>query len=85
MLLLSVSYRFGERVQQVIGVGDLIILGVFFFSLGRLGYLPWQTFAAPAAGLIVALIAGIALGGAPAIPLIAAATICLVALVRPAA
>lgn len=38
MLLLSVSCPFEGRVQQVIGIDDLMVLAAIFFALRRLGY-----------------------------------------------
>jgi len=75
LLLLSVSIRFDGRPQQVIGIGDLVVLAALFFALSRLGDRGLGALLAPLAGLAVALVAGVVFGGVAAIPFIAGATL----------
>jgi len=75
LLLLSVSIRFDGRPQQVIGIGDLVVLAALFFALSRLGDRGLGALLAPLAGLAVALVVGVVFGGVAAIPFIAGATL----------
>jgi len=82
LLVLSVSVRLEGSIQQVIGIGDLIILATLFSALGRLGYRGPLALFAPLAGMSVALVVGLISGGVSAIPFIAGTTLCYLALAK---
>lgn len=71
MLLLSISFQMENRIQQIIGIGDLTILAAIFYSLHRLGYRATTALVAPLLGLLTALVIGLFTGGVFGIPFIA--------------
>ncbi len=75
---LSVSFILGGQLRPIVGIGDLIILTAIYFSLRRNGHDDLLAFAAPAAGLLLALATGLLVGGVFAIPFISATTIAYV-------
>jgi hypothetical protein len=76
---LSVSLAVYGHIRPVVGIGDLVILTAIDFSLRRRGHADVFAFAAPTAGVLLALAVGLLLGGVFAIPFISATTIGYVA------
>jgi hypothetical protein len=68
-------------LTAVVGVGDLFVLAVFMAALRRLEY-GRAAFIVPSSGLLIALGAGLALGGVPAVPMMSAAVIVLVGITK---
>jgi len=82
LLNLSVSCVLDGKVQQVIGIGDLVICASIMFALYRLGYRGLLVFLGPGSGLLVALSVGLMVGGIFGIPFMAATTFLLLILAR---
>jgi len=78
LMHLSVAFPVGGTVRPIVGIGDLVILAGLFSSLCHLRFRGWLPFVVPVAGLVLALGVGLAIGGAPALPFIAAATVAFV-------
>ncbi len=74
---LCVSVPVDGRLRPIVGIGDLVILGATYFALTRLGLRATPAFLAPLAGLLVALVVGLRVGGVFAIPFIAVGTLAL--------
>jgi hypothetical protein len=72
---LTLSIPLGKQVVPVIGIGDLLILGVLFVALGQIGTAAQIRFAVPTAGLLIALGVGLIAGGAFGIPFMASAVV----------
>lgn len=72
---LCLSLPLGGKMQPIIGIGDLIILATIYSAFHRLGHKGVLPFAAPLAGVYLALAVGLMVGGVFAIPFIAATTI----------
>jgi hypothetical protein len=77
LLYLSLSVPVPHQgLTAVVGVGDIFVLAIFMAALRRLDY-GRAAFFVPSCGLLVALAAGLALGGVPAVPIMSAAAIVL--------
>ena len=72
---LSVAFPVGGSVRPIVGIGDLVIVAGLFAGFGHLRFSGWLPFAVPVGGLLLALGLGLAIGGAPALPFIAVATV----------
>jgi hypothetical protein len=72
-LAVTIAWR-GQQVP-VAGIGDLILLGVFFLGLRQVGFRAWAGWAVPTLGLLVALAVGLVAGGVFGIPFMAAAVV----------
>ena len=59
----------------VVGIGDLLVLTVIFFTLHCLGHRSAVAFAAPVTGLLLAVVIGMLVGGIFAIPFVVATTV----------
>ena len=64
-----------EGIVPVVGVGDLLVLGVYFVALKQVGATALWRLPIPTAGLLVALGVGLMTGGAFGIPFMALAAI----------
>jgi hypothetical protein len=74
LMHLSISFPVAGAVRPIVGIGDLVVATALFVALMRIGYGLWASFAVPLAGMILALGVGLLVGGAPALPFIAAVT-----------
>ena len=72
---LSIAFPIGSKIIPIMGIGDLIIIGILFQSLSRLGYRSVETYLVPTTGLMLALFVGLLLGGNYALPVMALTTI----------
>lgn len=73
--VLSLSAPVGGRVRPIVGIGDIVVLACIYFALRRLGHRGALAFAAPLSGLLLAVVVGLVVGGAPALPFVAATTL----------
>jgi hypothetical protein len=80
---LTVAIPYTGQTLPVAGIGDLILLGVFFLGLRRLGYSFVASCAVPTLGLLAALAVGLAVGGIFGIPFMAAAVLLYTSARRP--
>ena len=80
LLYLSITARLEGSVQQIVGVGDLVLLATVSFALLRLGHRGPMAVTAPISGLVVAVLIGMKTGGMFAIPFIVAGTLLYLAL-----
>ena len=74
---LAVSFRSGQGLRLVVGVGDLLIFGALFLGLTEQGHRGWVAWVVLMAGLLAALAVGLARGGAFGIPFMAIGAISL--------
>ncbi len=74
---LALSISRGQIIVPVVGLGDLLVLGVYFIALKHVGISAAQRFTIPAAGLLAALAVGLLAGGAFGIPFMALAVVAL--------
>lgn len=74
---LAVSVPYGGHVVPAVGIGDLLLFGVFFLGLEERGTPRWLSLTVLTVGLLVALGFGLWLGGAFGIPFMAAGTLIL--------
>lgn len=73
---LCLSLPLDGRLRPIVGIGDLIILATLFFAFRRLGHRGAGALAAPVAGLLLALVVGLVLGGSIfAVPFMAATSL----------
>lgn len=72
---LCLSLPIQDSLRPIVGIGDLIILGTIYFAFHSLGHRGAAAFAAPASGLLLALVVGLAVGTVFAVPFIAATTL----------
>ena len=79
---LSLSFSVQERLRPIVGLSDLIVMTAIYFALRRAGSVGLLAFAAPVAGLLLALAVGLLVGGIAALPFIAATTVAFVMLTR---
>ncbi len=75
LLYLCLSLPIQDTLRPIIGIGDLFILAAIYFVFHRLGHRGVAAFAAPVAGLLVALGVGVAVGGIFGVPFVAATTL----------
>lgn len=79
---LSLSFSVHGSLRPIVGISDLIIMTAIYFALRRTGQTGWLAFAAPAAGLLLALAVGLLVGGIAALPFIATTTVVYILLIR---
>ena len=79
LLYLTLSVPMAGRIVPIVGFGDLLVGGAAISALVQAGLPPRPVWIAIIAGLVGALIIGISIGGAPAVPMMAAACLILVA------
>lgn len=72
---LTISFPFKEKLQPIIGIGDLIVICALYFALMKLQYRGLKLAVSPLTGLLAAVTVGLIAGGISAIPFIAVATI----------
>jgi hypothetical protein len=77
---LSLSFRVQESLRPIVGISDLIIISAIYFALRRVGHVGLLAFTAPAGGLLLALAAGLIVGGIAALPFISVTTVAFLAL-----
>jgi hypothetical protein len=75
LFYLSIAFPVGGSVRPIVGIGDLIILGGPFAGFINNGHHSWLPFAVPVGGLLAAVGVGVFVGGTPALPFVAAATV----------
>jgi hypothetical protein len=75
LMYLSITAPVGGSIRPIVGIGDLIILAGLFAGFNHLRDRGWMPFAVPVGGLVLALGVGLAVGGVPALPFIAAITV----------
>jgi hypothetical protein len=74
---LAVCVPYAGSVVPAVGIGDLLLFGVFFLGLERQGTPRWMSLGVLSLGLLVALGFGLWLGGAFGIPFMAVGTVAL--------
>ncbi len=74
---LALTLPWQGRRLPVVGIGDLVLLGVFFLAVRQLGFGAAVSWAPPTVGLLVALAVGLLVGGVFGIPFMTAAVIAL--------
>ena len=80
---LALSIPAPDTIVPVVGIGDLMVLGIYFVALKQIRVPPFARLALPLAGLLAALGAGLAMGGAFGIPFMAAAVVVYLQLAGP--
>jgi hypothetical protein len=83
LLYLTLVVPIRDRPIPIVGIGDLLVGGSAATALLRLGLEPVPVVGAVAGGLLAALAYGLAFGGAPAVPFMAAAVCLLVWRLKP--
>ena len=78
LLYLSLSAPVGGKPRPIVGIGDLLVLTCLYVALRRLGLGGARALWAPLSGLLLAVAVGLAVGGAPALPFVAATTVAFV-------
>lgn len=73
--IMAFSVVINDRICPIVGVGDFLILGMYFAILRQIGANFWTQFLIPTMGLLTALAVGIIVGGSFAIPFMAASVI----------
>jgi hypothetical protein len=73
--LLAFSIVFKGNICSIVGIGDFIIIGIYFIALRQIGIGLWMQFIIPTVGLLGALVVGVLVGGIYAIPFMAATVI----------
>ena len=73
--IMAFSVVINDRICPIVGVGDFLILGVYFVILRQIGANVRTQFLIPTMGLLTALVIGILVGGSFAIPFMAASVI----------
>jgi hypothetical protein len=76
---LSLSFKVQESPRPIVGISDLIIMTAIYFALRRAGHVGLLAFAAPTVGVLLALAAGLIVGGIAALPFISATTFAFLA------
>ena len=79
---LSLSFSIHKSLHPIVGISDLVVITAIYFALRRAGQVGWLAFAAPAAGLLLALAVGLLVGGIAALPFIATTTVAFVMITR---
>jgi hypothetical protein len=80
---LAISVPVDGDITPIVGIGDFFVISAIYFVLARLGYQQMQVMLVPVAGLLLAVIVGMLVGGIFAIPFIAATTVFFVYLQAP--
>ncbi len=72
-LMIHIPYE--SSVIGLVGIGDLYVIGTFYFALKSLGYSEIESVLVSVSGILIALVVGLAVGGIFGVPFITAPVI----------